>query len=167
MSSRPACFLCAARSLACKSGKRACERDSHPAFPPGNETLLNRVQRWRSRFSNKTVRRSMGTPFLEFENRMAGCFSFRKRWRAVNKAGQMTCARLAFLGEDGPGRSLGLPGERGAPDDHAERQCRHPAHARLEMVECASDKPGLDALALAGAEARIFRNSHENRRAVL
>ena len=56
-----------------KSGKRACEHVYHRAFPPGNETLLNRVQRWRSRFSNKTERRSMGTPFTGFGNRMAGC----------------------------------------------------------------------------------------------
>ena len=36
----------------------------------------------------------MGTSFMGFGNRMAGCFSFRKQRRAVNKAGQKTFTRL-------------------------------------------------------------------------
>ena len=50
----------------------------------------------------------MGTPFTGFGNRMAGCFSFRKRWRAVNKDVQKTCTREMKQKSEGVG--LSIPG---------------------------------------------------------
>ena len=61
-------------------------------------------------------RRSMGTPFTGFGNRMAGCFSFRKRWRAVNKAGQKTYTQsevVLFIASSFETRNDGLNEENG------------------------------------------------------
>ena len=59
----------------------------------------------------------MGTSFMGFGNRMAGCFSFRKRWRAKRLArgwrevskSAAEGARLGPVGFGGTGEPLAFP----------------------------------------------------------
>ena len=81
----------------------------------------------------------MGTPFMGFGNRLAGCFSFRARWWAANEAGEKTythqeCCCLWLIFDSGS-----IPVQDNAGTVANKLSPSSSAHPTAEIKRMASD----------------------------